>query len=131
MFVERVQGVRDGWEWACEMCADERDIAPEASDLGRALARVHTRLADAFGTSDGLGRRAVAAMMAGRLDAAVAQVGELAGVRSSVALALRALAGTDLVTQRVHGDFHLGQTLRSADGWTIIDFEGEPLKSLA
>lgn len=130
MFVERLQGVRDGWEWACEACADDRDIAPEAAQLGRALRRVHERLADAFGTWTASGAE-TAEVMARRLDAAVAQVSELAGVRSSVALALRALAGTDLVTQRVHGDFHLGQTLRSDHGWTIIDFEGEPLKSLA
>ena len=31
---------------------------------------------------------------------------------------------------RHHGDFHLGQTLWAGDDWVIVDFEGEPARSL-
>jgi trehalose synthase-fused probable maltokinase len=39
--------------------------------------------------------------------------------------------GTTAYLTRLHGDFHLGQTLITADDVFIVDFEGEPMRPLA
>jgi len=51
------------------------------------------------------------------------------GVARTLA-ALESLAGAT-VKIRVHGDYHLGQVLKTPDGFAIIDFEGEPARPLA
>jgi maltokinase len=39
------------------------------------------------------------------------------------------LAGGRVI--RTHGDYHLGQTMLTDRGWVILDFEGEPARSLS
>lgn len=130
-----LRGSRDGWRLALDALADGREFSDEAFALGRATAEVHLALAAALPT-ERLGRaqsRHLAATMDARLHAAAQAVPALMpyvpGLRSVFAAAEDALGSGRL--QRIHGDLHLGQTLRGADGgWAVIDFEGEPAKSL-
>jgi maltokinase len=111
------------------------DFAAEAHRLGEATAEVHRALAEAFGTAElpASAYRDLAAQMRGRLDAAVAAVPELARHAGLLAQAYTELAGLDepLTVQRIHGDYHLGQVIRTQAGWVLLDFEGEPVVPLA
>ncbi len=44
---------------------------------------------------------------------------------------LSALGAEQCAKIRVHGDYHLGQTLRTDAGFVILDFEGEPARPVA
>jgi maltokinase len=134
MFCQRITGITDGWVFATRACAAGRDISRECRRLGVELRELHARLAGAFGTSARPGSE-LTADMTRRFDDAAEQVHELDAYRHAAQLLFAAPSGIDLATQRVHGDFHLGQVLHRDDTpdrpWVIIDFEGEPLKSLA
>ena len=111
------------------------DFSGESRRLGAATAAVHADLAAAFGT-DELGPEAAGELteqMYRKLDLAVAAVPELAKHVEMISDAyseLAKLTGPFLV-QRVHGDYHLGQVLRTETGWVVLDFEGEPATPLA
>lgn len=138
-----LQNSEDGWQLALRTLAAGGDFTDEARALGRATAEVHLALAAALPTVS-LGPRQTAHLaeaMSGRLDATAQAVPALvpyvAGLRTTFDALARSgsgAAGDGSVgritrAQRVHGDLHLGQTLRTPDGeWSLIDFEGEPAR---
>jgi maltokinase len=110
------------------------DFAPEATRLGEALREVHTVLHAHFPaeTRPASAAAELAAQMTERLVAAATVVPGLephVDALRSVFARVGSLDGLDV--QQIHGDLHLGQTLRTASGWKIVDFEGEPAKPLA
>jgi maltokinase len=111
------------------------DFSGEAERLGVATAQVHADLADAFGTSelapDAI--RDMAEQMYRRLDLAIAAVPELARYGDMIGAGYSDLAklNSPVPAQRVHGDYHLGQVMRTQTGWVVLDFEGEPASPLA
>jgi maltokinase len=110
------------------------DFAGESSRLGEALRDVHQDLREHFPTETRPPSEAaeLAAAMTSRLEAALRVVPELEEHAATLRAAFAAVAKLDgLEVQQVHGDLHLGQTLRTSHGWKIVDFEGEPAKPLA
>ena len=129
--------VRDLYAEA-DLHADEvgGDFAAEAHRLGAATAEVHRLLARALPTvvADPEAIAGTATAMEERLERAAAEVPELArhvGALRARYAALRDDHAKPVVLQRVHGDYHLGQVLRTDGGWLLLDFEGEPARPLA
>ncbi|MDH6116297.1 maltokinase [Kitasatospora sp. GAS204B] len=131
----------DGWELALDQVARLKgdpspgNFAVEAHRLGRATAEVHRVLARALPVAkldrEQTGRLATA--MAERLDVAAAAVPALRRYRPALHAAFQQLTAdhlTGLTVQRIHGDLHLGQAMRTPHGWVLLDFEGEPAKSV-
>jgi maltokinase len=130
MVVEKLAHATDGWDLALDALRGGRGFTEEARALGAALAETHAALRSAFPTDQQPGTE-VAQVMRDRLAAARAVAAQLDPYVEPLHGVFAALAGSDLDVQRVHGDFHLGQTLHTPTGWKIIDFEGEPVKTLA
>ncbi|MGW0807057.1 maltokinase N-terminal cap-like domain-containing protein [Nonomuraea sp. NPDC002799] len=145
---EFLSTANDGWDLALASVRDlyaslpeapaaevGGDFAAESARLGAATARVHHELAEAFPT-DVIEPHDVKRMAEGfrrRLGRAVSEVPEL---REHVPVIEEVYHQVELLTdevpvQRVHGDFHLGQVMRTPRDWVVLDFEGEPGQPLA
>ena len=120
-----------------DLHADEvgGDFAAESERLGHATAEVHALMAqvlpsETVGSEDA---RATATQLVQRMEQAVEVVPDLAPYADALREVYAEVASRTepVAVQRVHGDFHLGQVLRTQDGWILLDFEGEPARALA
>jgi len=129
-----VPAAEDGFELACAYAARAEPFDELARDLGRVVATMHTALAHAYGLDPAPeGAREGSDALAARFAWAASAVPALAELRPAVDQVIADVRALDSTgpRQRVHGDLHLGQVLRSQDRWFVTDFEGEPLAPLA
>jgi maltokinase len=105
------------------------DFGPDARRLGTVTAELHLALARAFGTGPGERERWAGEMLA-NLDRQAGDGFDVEAVRARFE-ALRATVTDVGPSLRIHGDYHLGQVLRTDSGWFVLDFEGEPARPLA
>lgn len=114
-------GGTDGWEMATE----DPWFMDHIGELGTVTATMHVSLASAFGSA-----RVDGADWAAAMGANLARVTIPEGLALAERFEALAALGDAGAATRVHGDYHLGQTLHWKGRWYLIDFEGEPARPL-
>jgi trehalose synthase-fused probable maltokinase len=144
---EYVAGAVGGWELALgEVSSAPERFLDRLARLGEVTAQMHTALGSdpndpAFAPEEpsveSLG------LLTATVDEEIARVflelpddderlAPIVGRGEEVREQLRLLthAGSNGRVIRTHGDYHLGQTLMTRNDWVILDFEGEPARTL-
>jgi trehalose synthase-fused probable maltokinase len=147
MLQQLVASRGDGWDWALRSLTAPPDgplrAIAGASQIGGVTAELHAALAarpeePGFPAREATGDELEAwrASAERQLEAAL---GAVAGPQAEELRRLaprireRFAAITDVEgarLSRIHGDYHLGQLLRTEEGFMVVDFEGEPARLL-
>jgi maltokinase len=140
-------GSKDGWSLALEELGSEPEtFLRRLRRLGEVIGEMHTVLASepddpAFAPEEA--SQESLALLTATVDEEIDQVflslpednpnvAPLVGRADDVRDLLRGLSTVGSIGRRIrcHGDLHLGQVLWSQDDWLVIDFEGEPARTL-
>ncbi len=144
---EFVANAVDGWQLALDELADAPErFLDRLPRLGEVTAQMHNTLGSDPGdpafcpeepSVEALG------LLTATVDEEIARVflslpddderlSSIHGRGEEVREQLRLLTNAGSIGRliRTHGDFHLGQTLVTGDDWIILDFEGEPARTL-
>ncbi len=148
MLQERVTARGDGWSHLLAQLGGAdggpASAVASAAQIGRVTEQLHASLAarplDAAFPVRPATHAETQGLLAGaiaQLDAALAATTggdrhRLEALAPRIRAQLEAAFGAARVGRvtRIHGDYHLGQLLHTADGFVVIDFEGEPARSL-
>ncbi|MGO9900833.1 MAG: phosphotransferase [Solirubrobacteraceae bacterium] len=142
-----LSGAVGGWELGLEeVLSDPEALLGRLAELGKVTAALHATLAsdhdDPAFAPVGPSQEWMSLFTA-TLDEDIedvfarfgrdARLEPLSGRAQEIRARLATLAQFGLSGRliRTHGDYHLGQTLHTAGGWVVIDFEGEPARPLS
>jgi trehalose synthase-fused probable maltokinase len=136
----------DGWELALDEIATAPDtFLARVVTLGSATAQLHSTLATdsgdpAFSPQDPSSEflNLLKATLDDQLEKVFGHLPDSESVAPIIGLEQEVRERITLPSQgpiggksiRIHGDYHLGQTLYTNNGWTLLDFEGEPARPL-
>jgi maltokinase len=143
-----LKGARDGWSLAVERDGEDPDkLIEQLDELGVVTGRMHSVLGSdasdpAFAPEEPTDESL--ALITATVDEDIERifknlpddderVAPIAGRGQDIRERLGQLSriGVGGRTIRTHGDYHLGQVMLTFRGWVVLDFEGEPARSLA
>jgi trehalose synthase-fused probable maltokinase len=142
-----LKGARDGWDLAVSEDGEDPDrLIERLEDLGAVTGRMHSVLGSDAGdlafapdepTDEGL------ALITATVDEEIERIfkdlpeddesiAPIAGRGQDVRERLGQMSRIGVAGRviRTHGDYHLGQVMLTERGWVVLDFEGEPARSL-